>query len=117
MQSWYANPALDGSPELLERRDGAFDSEAAAAVMTALNGDTRDLQVLNVPNDGALPDMLIDAVVAIDHSSSPNGRSLDGPPSAAREPVGARSRAAAGLQDAILGANGACLPRFASSHD
>jgi 6-phospho-beta-glucosidase len=48
----YADPDLDTKPELLSRRGGAFYSEAAVALMSSLFGDTGDVQVVNVRNDG-----------------------------------------------------------------
>ncbi|HEX6449499.1 MAG TPA: 6-phospho-beta-glucosidase [Trebonia sp.] len=48
----YADPELDTKPELLSRRGGAFYSEAAVALMSSLFGDTGDVQVVNVRNDG-----------------------------------------------------------------
>src|SRR5437867_534247 len=56
---------FDVEPELLERRGGAFYSEAAAQLIASLHEGTGDLQVVNVRNDGALPDLTDDAVVEI----------------------------------------------------
>jgi len=61
----YRDPALDTKPELLERRGGAFYSEAAAALMASLHAGTGDVQVVDVRNDGALPDLPDDAVVEV----------------------------------------------------
>jgi 6-phospho-beta-glucosidase len=61
----YRDPALDTKPELLERRGGAFYSEAAAALMASLHAGTGDLQVVDVRNDGALPGLPDDAVVEV----------------------------------------------------
>jgi 6-phospho-beta-glucosidase len=61
----YRDPALDRKPELLERRGGAFYSEAAAALIASLHAGTGDLQVVDVRNDGALPDLPDDAVVEV----------------------------------------------------
>src|SRR6266540_762799 len=52
-------------PELLERRGGAFYSEAAAALIASLHAGTGDVQVVDVRNDGALPDLPDDAVVEV----------------------------------------------------
>jgi len=59
------DPALDTKPELLERRGGAFYSEAAAALIASLHAGTGDVQVVDVRNDGALPGLPDDAVVEI----------------------------------------------------
>jgi 6-phospho-beta-glucosidase len=61
----YRDPALDTKPELLERRGGAFYSEAAAALVASLHAGTGDVQVVDVRNGGALPDLPDDAVVEI----------------------------------------------------
>ena len=61
----YRDPALDTKPELLERRGGAFYSEAAAALIASLHAGTGDVQVVDVRNDGALPGLPDDAVVEV----------------------------------------------------
>lgn len=61
----YRDPDLAEKPELLERRGGAFYSEAAAHLIASLHEGTGDVQVVNVRNDGALPDLPDDAVVEI----------------------------------------------------
>jgi 6-phospho-beta-glucosidase len=61
----YRDPALDTKPELLERRGGAFYSEAAAALIASLHAGTGDIQVVDTRNDGALPDLPDDAVVEV----------------------------------------------------
>src|SRR5206468_7410339 len=61
----YADPALDVKPKLLEQRGGAFYSEAAAMLVESLHGDRGDIQVVNVRNGGAIPNMADDDVVEI----------------------------------------------------
>ena len=61
----YRDPALDEKPALLERRGGAFYSEAAAALIASLHAGTGDVQVVDVRNDGALPGLPDDAVVEV----------------------------------------------------
>jgi 6-phospho-beta-glucosidase len=61
----YRDPALDAKPALLERRGGAFYSEAAAALIASLHAGTGDVQVVDVRNDGALPGLPDDAVVEV----------------------------------------------------
>jgi 6-phospho-beta-glucosidase len=61
----YADPALDVKPKLLEERGGAFYSEAAAMLVESLHGDRGDVQVVNVRNDGAIPNVAGDAVVEV----------------------------------------------------
>ncbi|MGW4474142.1 family 4 glycosyl hydrolase [Nonomuraea sp. NPDC004354] len=61
----YADPAVDTKPELLERRGGAFYSEAAVALVASLLGDRRDAQVVNVRNGGTLPFLPDEAVIEV----------------------------------------------------
>lgn len=61
----YKDPALDEKPELLEERGGAFYSEAAAQLVASLHAGTGDVQVVNVRNDGAIPNLAADDVVEI----------------------------------------------------
>jgi 6-phospho-beta-glucosidase len=59
----YRDPSLDTKPELLEQRGGAFYSEAAAQLVASLHAGRGDVQVVNVRNDGALPNIDDDAVI------------------------------------------------------
>ena len=66
----YRNPNLDEKPKLLERRGGAFYSEAAAQLIASLHDGRGDVQVVDVRNgDGsglrALPDLPDEAVVEV----------------------------------------------------
>ena len=61
----YLDPTLDTKPKLLEERGGAFYSDAAAALVASLHAGTGDVQVVNVRNDGAIPNLPDDAVVEI----------------------------------------------------
>jgi 6-phospho-beta-glucosidase len=61
----YKDPSLDSKPELLEKRGGAFYSEAAAQLVTSLATGDGDVQVVDVRNGGAMPDLPDDAVVEI----------------------------------------------------
>jgi 6-phospho-beta-glucosidase len=61
----YEDPALETKPKLLEERGGAFYSEAAAQLMASLHADTGDVQVVNLRNDGAIPNVASDAVVEV----------------------------------------------------
>jgi 6-phospho-beta-glucosidase len=48
--SMYRNPSLDRKPELLEKRGGAFYSEAAAQLIASLHDGRGDVQVVDVRN-------------------------------------------------------------------
>jgi 6-phospho-beta-glucosidase len=61
----YKDPSLDTKPRLLEERGGAFYSDAAAALVASLHAGTDDVQVVNVRNDGAIPNLPDDAVVEV----------------------------------------------------
>jgi 6-phospho-beta-glucosidase len=59
----YRDPSIDRKPELLEHRGGAFYSEAAAQLIASLFAGTNDVQVVNVRNDGAVPNLDADDVI------------------------------------------------------
>jgi 6-phospho-beta-glucosidase len=61
----YRDETLDVKPALLADRGGAFYSEAAAQLIASLHDGAGDLQVVDVRNDGALPDLPDSAVVEI----------------------------------------------------
>jgi 6-phospho-beta-glucosidase len=61
----YRDPNLSEKPKLLELRGGAHYSEAAAQLIASLQAGTGDEQIVDVRNDGALPDLPDDAVVEI----------------------------------------------------
>jgi 6-phospho-beta-glucosidase len=142
----YADPALDRKPALLEQRGGAFYSEAAAQLMASLQAGTGDVQVVNVRNAGALPDIAADAVVEVparidahgahplaqrplapemhglvEHAKAYERLAIEAAISGDREialrallanPLVPGYRAAEGLLEAIIEANGRYLPAF-----
>ncbi len=61
----YRDPALDTKPALLERRGGAYYSEAAAQLIASLHDGSGDVQVVDVRNVGALPNLPPGAVVEV----------------------------------------------------
>ncbi|NEA99593.1 6-phospho-beta-glucosidase [Streptomyces sp. SID13726] len=61
----YADPALDRKPELLDRRGGAYYSEAAAALVTSLLTGDGAHHYVNVRNDGLLAGLPDEAVVEV----------------------------------------------------
>lgn len=61
----YADASVDTKPELLERRGGAYYSEAAVQLISSLYRDTRDVQVVNVRNAGTMPFLSDDAVIEV----------------------------------------------------
>ena len=69
----YADPTLDRPPDLLAQRGGAWYSEAAVALMASLHAGADDIQVVNVRNDGALPDLPPEWVVEVPARIDRNG--------------------------------------------
>jgi 6-phospho-beta-glucosidase len=61
----YRDETLTEKPALLEQRGGAYYSEAATGLVTALAGDTGTVNVVDVRNEGALPGLADDDVVEL----------------------------------------------------
>jgi 6-phospho-beta-glucosidase len=61
----YRDQGLAEKPELLAHRGGAYYSEAAAQLIASLYDGAGDIQVVDMRNDGALPDLADGAVVEI----------------------------------------------------
>ena len=61
----YADESLDTKPALLERRGGAYYSEAAAALVTSLLTGDGATHYVDVRNDGTLPGLPAEAVVEV----------------------------------------------------
>jgi hypothetical protein len=61
----YADPALDHKPELLERRGGAYYSEAAAALVTSLLTGDGAHHYVDVRNQGTIAGLPDEAVVEV----------------------------------------------------
>ena len=61
----YRDPSLTEKPALLEKRGGAFYSEAAIQLVASLTADTGDVQVVDVRNHGTLSGLAEDDVVEV----------------------------------------------------
>ena len=61
----YADPAVDTKPAILEKRGGAFYSEAAIELLSGLVGDTGETRVVNLRNGGTLPFLPDDHVIEV----------------------------------------------------
>ena len=61
----YKDQSLAEKPALLADRGGAFYSEAAAQLIASLHDGAGDIQVVDLRNDGAIPDLPDSAVVEI----------------------------------------------------
>jgi 6-phospho-beta-glucosidase len=70
----YADETLDTKPALLERRGGAFYSEAAVELLASLLGSSgAGRHVVNLRNRGTLPFLADDAVVEVPARVGPDG--------------------------------------------
>jgi 6-phospho-beta-glucosidase len=61
----YADPSVDEKPEALERRGGAFYSEAAVELLAQIRGADGPARVVNLRNDGVLPFLPDDHVIEV----------------------------------------------------
>jgi 6-phospho-beta-glucosidase len=61
----YRDPELREKPKLLEERGGAWYSEAAAMLVESLQLSRGDVQIVNVRNAGAIPNLDAGAVVEV----------------------------------------------------
>lgn len=61
----YADQRVDEKPDLLQRRGGAYYSEAAVDLMASLLADRCDVQVVNLRNDGTLRFLADQAVIEV----------------------------------------------------
>ena len=69
----YADPSLDTKPALLNDRGGAWYSEAAARLLASLHDGAGDVQVVDVRNGDAMPDLAPDDVVEVPAHIERNG--------------------------------------------
>src|SRR5256885_16749672 len=61
----YRDPALTTKPALLERRGGAYYSDAATQLVAALASDSGDVQVVDVRNGGTVAGLADDDPVEL----------------------------------------------------
>ncbi|MCL6459410.1 MAG: 6-phospho-beta-glucosidase [Gorillibacterium sp.] len=61
----YQDVNLTEKPKQLEMRGGAFYSEAAVRLMNSIYNDSRDIQTLNVPNNGVLDFLPAEASIEV----------------------------------------------------
>jgi 6-phospho-beta-glucosidase len=61
----YRDPTLDRKPALLEQRGGAFYSEAAVGLVSALSGVREGVHIVDVRNNGTLPGLQADDVIEV----------------------------------------------------
>ncbi|MFD0716366.1 6-phospho-beta-glucosidase [Paenibacillus sp. GCM10027626] len=78
----YKQPELASKPPQLEKRGGAYYSEAAVQLMKSIYNDTGDIQVVNVRNNGiiaCLPDDVAIEVNCVIKSDGPHPLALSKP--------------------------------------
>jgi len=78
----YRDPSLNTKPALLERRGGAYYSEAATQLVAALATGSGDVQVVDVRNGGTLAGLADDDAVEV-----PARIGADGPVPLPQEPL------------------------------
>ncbi len=61
----YRDPALKSKPELLDQRGGSHYSTAAVELIRAIAQDRREVHIVNVHNNGALPELPPQSVVEV----------------------------------------------------
>lgn len=61
----YKNEELAVKPKQLEQRGGAYYSDAACSLIDSIYNDRRDIQTVNVRNNGALTDFPVDSAVEV----------------------------------------------------
>ncbi|CAN5274778.1 6-phospho-beta-glucosidase [soil metagenome] len=61
----YADPNENQKPAALERRGGAFYSDAAVELIASLTADRGDVQVVNLLNNGSMPFLPDDHVIEV----------------------------------------------------
>ncbi len=61
----YANPELDIKPPQLEQRGGAYYSDAAVSLISAIHNDKREMHVVNVRNNGTIKNLADDVAIEV----------------------------------------------------
>ncbi len=69
----YKNPELKEKPKELEKRGGSYYSDAACNLICSIYNDTRDIQVVNTVNRGALANLEYEEVSEISCIITKNG--------------------------------------------
>lgn len=59
----YNDENLDIKPPQLEKRGGAYYSEAAVSLISAIHNDKKEIHVVNIKNNGAIPNLDNDVVI------------------------------------------------------
>ncbi|HOR86509.1 MAG TPA: 6-phospho-beta-glucosidase, partial [Bacillota bacterium] len=59
----YNNIQLDKKPEQLEKRGGAFYSDAAVSLISSIYNNSKDIHTVNVRNNGTISSLPDDVVI------------------------------------------------------
>ena len=65
LMDMYKNPELNEKPKILEQRGGAWYSDAACALISAMVNDKKEVHIVNVRNQGCLPGLTPESVVEV----------------------------------------------------
>ncbi|GGD95892.1 6-phospho-beta-glucosidase [Paenibacillus nasutitermitis] len=84
----YKDPQLSVKPPQLEQRGGAYYSEVAVSLMTSIHNDRKDIQTVNIRNNGAIPCLPDDACVEMNAVIDASGAR----PVQPRTPIGPQIR-------------------------
>jgi 6-phospho-beta-glucosidase len=91
----YRDPALVTKPPLLERRGGAFYSEAAIGLVGALGADAGETHIVDVRNEGTIGGLAADDVVEVPARVDRRGAAPLAQPPVAAELLGLMQHVAA----------------------
>jgi len=69
----YQDPQLAEKPAELEKRGGAYYSDAAVSLISAIYNDKREIHTVNIANNGAISGLPADAVIETNCVISKNG--------------------------------------------
>lgn len=69
----YRNPQLTEKPKELEKRGGAYYSDAAVSLISAIYNDKREIHTVNTTNRGAISGLPADSVIETNCVISKNG--------------------------------------------
>ncbi|MEY8349832.1 6-phospho-beta-glucosidase [Bacillus cereus] len=69
----YKDEQLDIKPPQLEKRGGAYYSDAACNVISSIYNDKKDIQVLNIQNKGSINEVDYDSAVEVSCIVTKNG--------------------------------------------
>ena len=61
----YKNPNIVSKPPQLEKRGGAYYSDAACSLIDSIHNDRRDIQTVNVRNNGAIASIPVESAVEV----------------------------------------------------